>query len=73
MEISGHCCSSVLQQEMLCMRDHLANALRNAMYTSPDVQNQVIDILGTHVREKILLREKIPPKGETGTAFYRHS
>ena len=36
------------------MRDHLANAPRNATYTSPDVQNQVIDILGAHVRDKIL-------------------
>ena len=40
------------------MRDHLASAPRNATYTSPDVQNQVINILGAHVREKILLRVK---------------
>ena len=34
--------------------DHLAHAPRNVTYTSPDVQNQVIDILGDYVREKIL-------------------
>ena len=34
------------------LRDHLANAPRNAIYTFPDVQSQVIDILGDHVREK---------------------
>ena len=40
----------------LILRDHLANAPRNAMYTSPDIQNQILDILGDHVREKILLK-----------------
>ena len=38
------------------MRDHLAHAPRNALYTSPDIQNQIIDILGDHIREKILHR-----------------
>ena len=36
------------------LRDHLAHASRNATYTSPDVQNQIIDILGDYVRHKIL-------------------
>ena len=36
------------------LRDHLEKAPRNAMYTSPDIQNQVIDILGDHVQQKIL-------------------
>ena len=36
------------------LRDHLAKAPRNAMYTSPDIQNQITDILGDHVRQKIL-------------------
>ena len=38
------------------LRDHLASAAKNASYTSPDLQNQVIDILGDHVREKILVK-----------------
>ena len=37
----------------LVLRDHLAHAPGNAVYTSPDVQNQIIDILGDHVRQKI--------------------
>lgn len=36
------------------MRDHLENAPRNTTYTSPDIQNQVINILGDYVRQKIL-------------------
>ena len=35
------------------LQDHLANAPRNAMYTSPDIQNQVLDILGDHYTRKI--------------------
>ena len=38
----------------ITLGDHLAKAPRNATYTSPDVQNQVIDILGDHIRGKIL-------------------
>ena len=38
------------------LQDHLANIPRNAMYTSPEIQNQIIDILGDHIREKILHR-----------------
>lgn len=37
----------------LVLCDHLAHAPRNAVYTSPDVQNQIIDILGDYVRQKI--------------------
>ena len=40
------------------LRDHLAKAPRNAMYTSPDIQSQIIDILGDYVRQKILLKVK---------------
>ena len=40
------------------MQDHLASAPKNATYTSPDIQNQVIDILGDHILEKILLKVK---------------
>ena len=35
------------------LRDHLHSAARNAMYTSPDIKNQLIKILGDHVRDKI--------------------
>ena len=38
----------------LVLREHRAHAPRNATYTSPDVQNQIIDILGDYVRRKIL-------------------
>ena len=36
------------------LRDHLQKAARNATYTSPDIQNQIINILGDHMREIIL-------------------
>ncbi len=38
------------------LRDHLAHAPKNATYTSPDIQNQVISVLSDHVRDKILSR-----------------
>ena len=38
------------------LRNHLARAPQNATYTSPDIQNQVINILGDHVRDKILVK-----------------
>ena len=38
------------------LRDHLASAAKNASYTSLDIQNQVIDMLADHVREKILVK-----------------
>ena len=31
----------------LVLREHLSHAPRNATYTSPDIQNQIIDILGS--------------------------
>lgn len=37
----------------LVLRDHLAHAPRNAVYTSPDIQNQIINILGDYTRQKI--------------------
>ena len=40
------------------LRHHLANAPANGRYTSPDIQNQVIDILGDHVQAKIFGRVK---------------
>ena len=40
------------------LRDHLATAPRNATYVSPDIQNQVIQVLGDHVLNKILLKVK---------------
>lgn len=36
------------------MRDHLQRAARNVTYTSPDTQNQLISILGDHIRDVIL-------------------
>ena len=34
--------------------DHLERSAKNAIYTSPDIQNQIIEILGHNVRHKIL-------------------
>lgn len=36
------------------LRDHLQRAARNATYTSPDTQNQLINILGDHIRNIIM-------------------
>ena len=36
------------------LKDHLHSAARNAMYTSPDIQNQLVKILGDKVRDTIL-------------------
>lgn len=38
--------------------NHLATASRNATYTSGNVQNQLIDIIGSQIRGKILVRVK---------------
>ena len=38
------------------LSNHLANAPMNATYTSPDIQNQIIHVLGDHIQEKILLK-----------------
>ena len=42
----------------LALKEHLATAPKNATYTSPDIQNQVIDIVGDHILEKILSKVK---------------
>ena len=36
------------------LQEHLQKAGRNAIYTSPDIQNQIINILGDQIRDKIL-------------------
>ena len=38
------------------LRDHLAKAAANAKYTSPSIQNEVADILGTQIKRNILDR-----------------
>ena len=43
------------------LRDHLQSAPRNATYTSPDVQNQIINILGDQIRDKILSKVRSSP------------
>ena len=45
-----------ISAEDIVLRDHLACAPKNATYTSANIQNQVIQVLGDHVREKILHR-----------------
>ena len=53
MVISGHCYVAAGDS---ILHDHLAKTPRNAMYTSPDIQNQILDIHGDHIRQKILLK-----------------
>ena len=36
------------------LRDHLQSGARNATYTSPNIQNQLIALLGDHIRDTIL-------------------
>ena len=40
----------------LALKEHLATAPKNATYMSPDIQSQVIGIIGDHILEKILSR-----------------
>ena len=51
----SHGNSFALQQETL--QDHLANAPRNATYTSLDIQNQVIDILGDYIQRILRIKK----------------
>jgi len=37
------------------LQDHLMNAPRNAQYTSKTIQNEMIGIVGKHIRDEILL------------------
>ena len=39
---------------------HFKDASKNAMYTSKTIQNQIIDIIGNHIRDKILSEIKEP-------------
>ena len=36
------------------LADHLKNAPKNATYTSKTIQNEIIDIIGSHIRNQIL-------------------
>lgn len=36
------------------LRDHFKHCNKNAIYTSPRIQNEIIDICGTTLREMIL-------------------
>lgn len=40
------------------LRDHIATARRNATYTSSCIQNQILDVLGNTVTQKIVARVK---------------
>lgn len=42
----------------LILSEHLATAPRNATYTSSGIQNQLIEIIGNQIRNKILDRVK---------------
>ena len=43
------------------LKDHLATAAKNATYTSGDIQNQIISILGEYIRDQILKNVKKSP------------
>ena len=43
------------------LEDHLATAAKNATYTSGDIQNQIISILGEYIRDQILKNVKKVP------------
>lgn len=43
------------------LRDHLLNAPRNASYTSPDIQNQLINLIGEQISEVIKERIRRTP------------
>lgn len=45
----------------ILLGDHLQTAGRNATYTSPDIQNQIISILGDHICETILRKVRSSP------------
>ena len=45
------------------LREHLASAPQNANYTSPNIQNQVIEVLGDHILQKS------SHQSETGQVF----
>ena len=40
------------------LKEHLSTAPKNATYMSPDIQNQVIQVLGDHMLHKILINVK---------------
>ena len=40
------------------LKEHLTTAPKNATYISPDIQNQVIQVLGDHILNKILINVK---------------
>ena len=40
------------------LRQHLERAPRNALYTSKTIQNQLIDVIGKHIRSGILEKVK---------------
>lgn len=40
------------------LKEHLTTAPKNATYISPDIQNQVIQVLGDHILHKILINVK---------------
>lgn len=45
------------------LADHLKNAPKNATYTSKTIQNEIIDTIGSHIRNQIL-------EGLKGRGFY---
>jgi hypothetical protein len=42
----------------IVLEDHLKSAGRNALYTSPEVQNDIIDCYGKEIQKEIVKRAK---------------
>ena len=58
MENFGHSFNSMSQLGIHHWEEHLANAPWNATYASPNIQNQMIKVLGDHILQKILTKVK---------------
>lgn len=54
MEISWLCCSFVFKAGDHVLKKHLETAAGNALYTSKTIQNEMIEICGNIIRNKIL-------------------
>jgi hypothetical protein len=45
-------------EDVPALKDHLDNASYNARYTSPDIQNELINLAGLHIKDSIIQHAK---------------
>lgn len=43
-----------LKKYDVILADHMSNAKKNALYTSPQIQNEILNLLGQHIRKSIV-------------------